>query len=140
MDIETSVEEIEQALDELCEDNKIIPIIVEGKKDVAALRYLGCRGVILTVNKGISLTAFCDEIASLYDSVILLTDWDRKGGSLCKRMMRLLKGRVIFNTLYRELFASHAMTRKVEGLPSWLETMKLRLESDHLSSDASHQR
>ena len=28
MDIETSVEEIEQALDELCEDNKIIPIIV----------------------------------------------------------------------------------------------------------------
>lgn len=140
MDVETSVEEIEKGLEELREDNTSIPIIVEGKKDVAALRFLGCQGSIITINKGVSLTSFCDEIASMYDSVILLTDWDRKGGSLCKRIMRLLKGRVTFNTTYRDLFAKYAMTRKVEGLPSWLDTMKHRLESDHASSDATHQR
>ena len=132
MDLETSLEEIEKSLEELREENKLVPIIVEGKKDVAALRVLGCTGLIITVNKGVSLTDFCDDIASMYDSVVLLTDWDRRGGSLCKRMMRLLKGRVMFNIQYRELFAKHAMTRKVEGLPAWLETMKQRLESsDH---------
>lgn len=140
MDVETSIEEIEKTLDELREDNKSYPIIVEGKKDVAALRFLGCQGVILTVNKGVSLTAFCDEIASMYNSVILLTDWDRKGGSLCKRIMRLLKGRVEFSTAYREMLAKYAMTRKVEGVPSWLETMKHRLETDHLFSDTTHQK
>jgi len=124
MDIITCLEEIEKNIDELKIENERMPIIVEGKKDVAALRLLGCSGVIITVNKGVSLTEFCDRIAQTYNTVILLTDWDRKGGSLCKRMMRLLKGRVIYNTTYRDIFAKYAMTRKVEGLPSWIETMK----------------
>ncbi|MDG6229091.1 MAG: toprim domain-containing protein [Candidatus Thermoplasmatota archaeon] len=115
--------------------NECMPIIVEGKKDVAALRFLGCSGVIITVNKGVSLTEFCDRIAQLYDTVILLTDWDRKGGSLCKRMMRLLKGRVTYNTTYRDIFAKYAMTRKVEGLPSWIETMKHKTDHSEKNSE-----
>lgn len=124
MDICACLEEIEKNIDELRIENERMPIIVEGKKDVAALRLLGCSGVIISVNKGVSLTEFCDRISQLYDTVILLTDWDRKGGSLCKRMMRLLKGRVTYNTTFRDMFAKYAMTRKVEGLPSWIETMK----------------
>ncbi len=129
MDIETSVEKIERILDDLREENGKIPIIVEGKKDVVALRFLGCTGSIITVNKGLSLTDFCDSIASMHESVVLLTDWDRRGGRLCRRMMKLLKGRVSFNTTYREMLARYAMIRKVESLPSWIETMKCRKET-----------
>jgi len=135
MDIPTCLEEIEKNIEELKIMNERMPIIVEGKKDVAALRFLGCSGVIITVNKGVSLTEFCDRIAQLYDTVILLTDWDRKGGSLCKRMMRLLKGRVTYNTTYRDIFAKYAMTRKVEGLPSWIETMKHKTDHSEKNSE-----
>jgi 5S rRNA maturation endonuclease (ribonuclease M5) len=135
MDIPTCLEEIEKNIEELKIMNECMPIIVEGKKDVAALRFLGCSGVIITVNKGVSLTEFCDRIAQLYDTVILLTDWDRKGGSLCKRMMRLLKGRVTYNTTYRDIFAKYAMTRKVEGLPSWIETMKHKTDHSEKNSE-----
>lgn len=128
MDLETSIEEIEKILEDLREENKKIPIIVEGKKDVFALQFLGCLGNIITINKGLSLTDFCDMIASMYNSVVLLTDWDRRGGRLCRRMMKLFKGRVSFNTMYREKLAKYAMIRKVESLPSWLDTMKYRKE------------
>lgn len=133
MDLEKSIEEIEKLLEELQEENNNVPIIVEGKKDVYALQFLGCSGSIITVNRGMSLTEFCDKIASKYDSVVLLTDWDKRGGRLCRRMMKLFKGRVSYNTLYREKFAKFTMTRKVESLPSWLESMKCRKETTHPS-------
>ena len=74
MDYEKSLEELEKILEELKEENKKIPIVVEGDKDVEALRKLGMTGEIIRFNTGMSIPDFCDMISREYKSVILLTD------------------------------------------------------------------
>ncbi len=109
------------------EANKTNPIIVEGDKDIEALRILDITGTIVSLNAGMSLPNFCDKIASEYEEVILLTDWDRRGGFLCHTISKNLEGRVRCNTTYRERLAKHATIRTVEGLPSWIQTMKNKM-------------
>lgn len=127
MDLRKSLEYLEETLLELQEENKSIPIIVEGDKDVEALRKLGVKGIIISVNSGMSLSNFCDRLAREYKDIIILTDWDRRGGHLCHTIRKNLEGRVNCNTRYRELFAKNAMIRTVEGLPSWIKTMRKKL-------------
>ena len=127
MDYKNSLEELEKLLSELQEENKIIPIIVEGDKDVAALRKLDIKGTIISTNTGRSLADFCDRIAENYKDIIILTDWDWRGGRLCHTIRKNLEGRVNCNIRYRELFARYSMIRTVEGLPSWIETIKKKL-------------
>ena len=127
MDYKKSLENLEKALLELKEENKTAPILVEGDKDIEALHKLGIKGKILSINMGTSLTNFCDRISQEYKDIIILTDWDRKGGYLCHTIRKNLEGRVNCNTRYRKLFAKNAMIRTVEGLPSWLETMRKKL-------------
>ena len=127
MDYKKSLENIEKALLELKEENKTAPILVEGDKDIEALHKLDIKGKILSINIGTSLTNFCDRISQEYKDIIILTDWDRKGGHLCHTIRKNLEGRVNCNTRYRKLFAKNAMIRTVEGLPSWLETMRKKL-------------
>lgn len=124
MDYKKSIEELEKILDELRLENRFVPIIVEGEKDISALHRLDINGLIVSINSGKSLTDFCDEIADIYDKVIVLTDWDRRGGYLCHTIVRNLEGRVFCNTYYREFFAKNCMIKTVEGLPSWIFTMK----------------
>jgi 5S rRNA maturation endonuclease (ribonuclease M5) len=127
MDYKKSLEDIENALSELQEENKHIPIVVEGDKDIEALRKLGVDGVIIGVNTGVSLIAYCDRLAQKYRDIIILTDWDRRGGYLCHTIKKNLIGRVNCNTYYREIFAKNSMIRTLEGLPSWIETMKEKI-------------
>ena len=124
MNLEQVVEDVEKTVSELREENRSIPIIVEGEKDVYALHILGVNGIILTFNQGKSLTDFCDWVASRFKKVIILTDWDRRGGNLCRVMMKQFKGRVEYDTSFRRFFARYTMIKTVEGLPSWLETMR----------------
>ena len=114
---------IEKILLELIDENKKTPILVEGEKDIQALQNLGVKGIIISVNSGISLIDFCDKIADKYNEIIVLTDWDKKGGYLCHTIIKNLEGRVKCNTYYREILAKNSMIRTVEGLPSWIETM-----------------
>jgi len=123
MDYKKSLEEIEKALIDLREENKKIPVIVEGEKDIEALKKLGVTGKIISLNSGSSLIDFCDKIAREYKDIIILTDWDKKGGFLCSTIRRNLQGRVFCNTYYREVFAKCSMIKTVEGLPSWFMTM-----------------
>ena len=127
MDYKKSLDDLEKALSELQDENKKIPIIVEGEKDISALRKLDIDGTIISVNAGISLTDFCDKIANSYKEIIILTDWDRRGGYLCHTIKRNLEGRVNCNIYYRGIFAKNSMIRTIEGLPSWIETMKEKI-------------
>jgi len=127
MDYKKSFDKLEKALVELQYENKSTPIVVEGDKDIKALRKLDISGSIISVNAGVSLIDFCDKIAKEHSEVIILTDWDRKGGNICRTIKKNLEGRVNCNTKYRELFAKNTMIRTLEGLPSWLETMKNKL-------------
>jgi 5S rRNA maturation endonuclease (ribonuclease M5) len=129
MDYKKTLEDIEKALYELIEDNKKIPIIVEGEKDIEALRKLDIKGNIISLNKGVSITDFCDQLADSYDEIIILTDWDRRGGYLCHTIRKNLEGRVNCNIYYRSLFAKNSMIRTLEGLPSWIETIKEKIKS-----------
>jgi len=129
MDYKKSLEEIEKALIELREENKKIPVIVEGEKDIEALEKLGIIGLIISLNSGSSLIDFCDKIAREYKEIIILTDWDKKGGFLCRNIKRNLQGRVFCNTYYREVFAKSSMIKTVEGLPSWFTTMNEKIRN-----------
>ena len=81
-------------------------------------------GNIIQINRGTSLTDFCDWLSERFQKIIILTDWDKHGGSLCRTIMKQLKGRVDYDTSFRKIFSKYAMIRTVEGLPSWLFTMK----------------
>lgn len=70
------------------EINDSVPFIVEGERDVEALRALGLRGEIFTINNGMSLFQFCEYYSGLYDRTIIFTDWDRKGRDLHDRLER----------------------------------------------------
>ncbi|OYT28346.1 topoisomerase [Thermoplasmatales archaeon ex4572_165] len=128
MNIEESLDVVEQTIQELIIRNHTIPIIVEGKKDKISLQNLGIKGEIIIYNKGKSLTDFCDWIAKSNAEVIILTDWDRRGGMLCHRMMELFNGRVAYDTAFREIFAKHTMIKTVEGMDSWLQTMNKMID------------
>ena len=130
MDYKESLEELEKTVLELREENKTVPILVEGKKDIKALHKLGIQGKIVSYNKGMSISNFCDMISQKYKDIILLLDWDRKGGFLCFAIRKNLEGRVKCNTKYRELFAKRSMIRTVEGLPSWINTLKKKVDPD----------
>lgn len=127
MDYEKSLEDLEEALFGLREENKTVPIIVEGDKDIEALRKLDMTGEIIRFNVGLSIPDFCDMISQKYKNIILLTDWDRKGGYLCSTIKKNLESRVGCNTRYREIFAKRSMIRTLEGLPSWIETLRKKI-------------
>lgn len=124
MDYEKSIELIEKNIFSLIEENKTVPIVVEGEKDIKALNKLGINGEIIPINMGKTLIDFCDFIASKYDEIIILTDWDRKGGFLFRTIYRNLQGRVKCNYHYREIFAKNSTIKTVEGLPSWINKIK----------------
>jgi len=130
MDYEKSLEDLEEALSELKEENKTTPIIVEGDKDIEALRKLGITGEIIRFNTGMSISNFCDIISQKYKNIILLTDWDKKGGYLCSTIKKNLESRVKCNTKYREIFAKRSMARTIEGLPSWINTLRKKVKLD----------
>jgi 5S rRNA maturation endonuclease (ribonuclease M5) len=130
MDYEKSLEDLEKALSELQEENKTVPIIVEGDKDMEALKKLGINGEIIRFNTGMSIANFCDMIAQKFKNVILLTDWDRKGGYLAYMIKKNLESRVKCNTKYREVFAKNSMIRTIEGLPSWINTLQNKVKLD----------
>jgi 5S rRNA maturation endonuclease (ribonuclease M5) len=87
----TIQETVEELFKELIMANDTIPIIVEGKKDEAALRRLGTRGEILRLNTGLSILNFCEQVAKKYDEVIILPDWDVKGKQLFEKLKNNFK-------------------------------------------------
>ena len=93
---------IERVLQELMEmSERGAAIVVEGKNDESALRNLGICGAIESPY-GQSLLHFTDSLASNYDSVIVLTDWDRRGNQLSAQIVRYLQSRdVVVDTSLR---------------------------------------
>lgn len=128
MDYLKSIKDIEEIILDLQEENKRIPILVEGDKDLLALRKLGLKGEIISINKGKSLSDFCDNLASRHKDIIILTDWDRRGGHLGHTIKKNLEGRVNCNMKYRKFFAKNATIRTVEGIPSWIQTIRKKIE------------
>ena len=84
-------EKIQQVLEDLREQSKNgIPILVEGKKDVEALRALGVEGNIITVKTGGK--SFLDVVSELEQAkvseVVLMLDFDRRGKQGTNRLRK----------------------------------------------------
>jgi len=78
-------------LSNLIEELKIfgdqgIPVLIEGQKDEQALKELGVNGNFIKVSgSGLKLFEIA-EIAAQSARVVILTDFDRKGNELAKRL------------------------------------------------------
>lgn len=116
-------EELADIIRVLRERGNTRPIIVEGVKDTESLRALGVRGHILHINIGKALIDFCTDISHEFREVIILTDWDSKGNTLCRRLKQNFKAcDVSFDTRLRGRLA--AILRKeikdIESIHSFL--------------------
>jgi 5S rRNA maturation endonuclease (ribonuclease M5) len=58
-------------------------VIVEGRRDLQALRALGLPGPVIMASRRSALD-LAEDAARSYDQIILLTDWDSKGEEMCK--------------------------------------------------------
>jgi 5S rRNA maturation endonuclease (ribonuclease M5) len=85
------LEAIELLLDDLRKRGPGVAVIVEGPRDVEALVALGVPQPIVKINTGVTLVVFCEMVAREYDSFLILTDMDRTGIQLAKRLEELLR-------------------------------------------------
>jgi 5S rRNA maturation endonuclease (ribonuclease M5) len=112
-----------QLLVELSE--KTIPIIVEGPKDVAALRTLGLKGPIITL-AGRSLVALTDELTDS-QQLLILFDFDRRGNQLASQLTKSLQGigvEVLVETRRKLSRAFCWRVRVIEGLKTHYQPSK----------------
>ncbi len=76
-------------------------VIVEGKQDARALRYLGFTGTLMQFHQYRGFVQFADVMAS-HDHVVVLFDYDREGKNMTSRMVRLLQRRTKVDLSYRK--------------------------------------
>lgn len=119
-------ERLREVLDDLYEANRLVPVIVEGKKDAAALRKFGLVGEIITFNRGMAIYDFCEDIADSNQRVVLLMDWDPEGEGLMKKLGRGLRGHwEEFSTLRKMLkVLCQKDVKDVEGIPKLLDRLE----------------
>jgi 5S rRNA maturation endonuclease (ribonuclease M5) len=127
------LDELEKFLDRLRAESERTPILVEGARDVAALRKLGLEGEILKLNRGEGLVERADGISRHCKNIILLTDWDYKGVELHDRLKRLLRDVQVetddfFWSRLRKLVGGGSRT--VEDLPAFLDILRERASSN----------
>lgn len=67
-------------------------VVVEGKRDAAALKKLGFSGQIIEFHKCGGIVNFADSVAK-YEKLIILFDRDRKGRYLTEKTIQLLQRR-----------------------------------------------
>ena len=80
-------------------------VVVEGKRDSAALRRIGFSGKVLEFHKFGGMINFADHV-SRYENLIILFDGDRKGKYFTKKTIQLLQRRTNLDlTFKRQLTA-----------------------------------
>jgi len=127
MSAEERLERLEKLVDELLDRSRDTPIIVEGLRDVAALKKLGVTKNVVPLNKGASVIAFSEDIAKKSSRAVILTDWDRKGGHLARLLMDALTGtdvKVDTDIRAKIVMLSKKEIRDIESLPSLLSRLR----------------
>lgn len=113
-----------KALNELIERSKDGAIIlVEGRKDVKALRELGVEGKIIPISN----IPKANLIEKIDGDVIILTDWDRKGEILKRDLFsKLLSNGIVADTEIRKKIFSSVDVNEVEDLTKALFRLQTR--------------
>ncbi len=121
------LEDLEKVIEELAAASRTMPVIVEGRSDKKALESLGVRGIIFVLNDGHSILDTCTRLAADYRHVIIMTDWDRKGGRLARALIDNLEANDMkYNSDFRAKLAMLAKkeVKDVEGLPKFIERLR----------------
>ena len=124
------MEETERLLQELRSQSEAgVPIIVEGRRDEAALRKLGVSGEIQCLKaRGESRHDFLERLNG-NNEAILLTDFDREGKELETWLYRELSQRGIRSDLklwHRIRSLARTDVHAVEELPSFVRALEAR--------------
>jgi len=116
---ENEIAEIKKFID-LLNSEKDGVVIVEGKRDSAALIKLGYSGKILEFHRFNGMVKFADSAAK-YHKIILLLDGDRKGRYLTKKIIELLEHRTKIDLLFKKKLVSitKGKIRFIEQLVSY---------------------
>jgi dTMP kinase len=115
------LEELISILEDLRERPDDAVILVEGQKDKDALIELGVGGEVWQIKGGNSIFNIAEELAHNGKSAIILTDWDRKGGQLCRALrIALTANGVPFDDSIRMRLVQIAKkeVKDIEGLPT----------------------
>ena len=118
-----TTEELLDWIDKI-KDSDIV-VIVEGKEDKAALKRLGITKVV-QLNKR-PLYKVVEELVKKEKPVIILTDLDKKGKQIYKKLNHDLRqfGVKIDNN-FRHFLFKHTQLRQIEGLDSYIERVALK--------------
>lgn len=80
-------------------------VIVEGKRDSAALKKLGFSGKVLELHKFGGMIKFADSVAK-YQRLIILLDGDRKGRYLTGKIIEQLQHRTKVDLSFKRKLVS----------------------------------
>jgi len=118
------IDELLLVLGELKERADNNAIIVEGLKDIESLNNLGFRKNLFHINNGQSLIDFCSGLRSEFTSVVILTDWDSKGNTICRSLQTDLRACDLrFDSMIRKRL-SIILKREVKDVQSIYNFMK----------------
>jgi len=117
-------------------------ILVEGKKDVAALVSMGVKRDVMPVNQGLSMIEFVESLVTAkgpfegrprYEMVVIMTDWDMRGGKLARSLgdaCTMADVRSDLDFRRRIAVLTGKWIKSVESLPSLIENLRGH-RSDH---------
>ncbi len=123
-----SIEEIILELQALADTGAII--VVEGRRDVASLRQLGINGEIRLASQQ-PLLEFTEQLSKSGKEIIVLTDWDKRGGMMARKIIDdLLFYGITPNTDIRSRIGILVRKRikDIESLNSYVSRMRYELQ------------
>jgi 5S rRNA maturation endonuclease (ribonuclease M5) len=105
--VQTSAQEIEEIRNFIStlnlQTNSVV--VVEGKRDSAALKKIGYSGIVLEFHRFGGLVKFTDSVAQ-YQNVIMLLDGDRKGRYLTGKIIAQLQRRTRVDLSFKKKLVS----------------------------------
>ncbi|MFQ6025700.1 MAG: toprim domain-containing protein [Nitrosopumilaceae archaeon] len=113
---ELEIQDVKNFINSLNSKNESI-VIVEGKRDSAALKKLGFSGKMCEFHRFKGLARFVDSVAS-YKHLIVLLDSDRKGKYLTSRIIEQLEHRTKIDLSFKKKLAAitRGKVRHIEDL------------------------
>ncbi len=113
-------QEILEIIEQIQEEDLLI--IVEGKKDRAALEKLGLNSFVL---HGKDFFHRIQEIAGYNRVVLILTDFDKEGKMLYSKIAKELeKYGIKVNKQYREFFQRKTKLSQIEGMDTYMGNLE----------------
>ncbi|MEF8832311.1 MAG: toprim domain-containing protein [Candidatus Thermoplasmatota archaeon] len=114
-------------LEDIKKEDETIPVIVEGRKDLEALRSLGIERKIIKIKKGETIFRIIEGLRENHDKVIILTDWDSSGGELCYKIKKACESNDIkYDVEYRKQMIKFLKkeVKDVESIPTFIKRAK----------------